>query len=615
MKINQSQKKTLYSQKRTFYSQKRNNGCFKTRIITRIKVLDLILHTHKYHFMKNLTSIFLLFSNFLFSQNNFDSVLEKYIDNDEFELAKVYVKKELKPFNKEQANKYVYYNAKAGFIYLRLGITDSALYFSKNAAYKLNYISKKELKYEAWKSIAYCYSKYGKIDSAVVYTNKLYEAVHPSKNHEMKRYANILMGIVSFQSRLLEDTKKYYEKALEISISIKKETNYKVDYYNLGLVNTALKNYEKGIKYLEKAEYYTLKSNDKRLLSRVYGTMADNYGSQGKNEERIECLNKANEIAKSINDQKLLAMGANHQMQWNNDHGKIKEAYNDGKILAKKMKTINLPLLKTANDSLMYLLAKKRGASDTALAYLESYLKGKVKLLKQNGRKQIEAIKVKYEIKHKNTVIEKQKLEILAAKRTSKIIFLISLLIILSTVFIVYIKNKEKKIIGLIYKKEKEKDAQIKKIFERFRFKNYSIFNKDKESKNSNNKELITNNKTEEIFDKLMDIIENEKLYLKPDLDQNEVVKLVGTNKRYIYEAISKFSDTNFRGIVNRLRINEAKIIIETKISNKEEINYSSIYSESGFNSNSSFYRTFKAITGITPNDYAMEFKKEISEK
>jgi hypothetical protein len=82
-------------------------------------------------------------------------------------------------------------------------------------------------------------------------------------------------------------------------------------------------------------------------------------------------------------------------------------------------------------------------------------------------------------------------------------------------VFIVYIKNKEKKIIGLIYKKEKEKDAQIKKIFERFRFKNYSIFNKDKESKNSNNKELITNNKTEEIFDKLMDIIEKQRFEIE----------------------------------------------------------------------------------------------------
>lgn len=566
--------------------------------------------------MKNLLTFILIhfISNFIFSQKSSDMILEKFIDNDDFESARIYLRKELKPFNKEQANNYIYYNAKAGFVYLRLGVLDSALYFSKNAITKLNYSTKKELNYESWKSIAYCYTKFGKIDSAIVYTNKLYEAVKPSNNYEMKRYANILMGIISFQNRLLEDTKKYYEKALELSLLSKKTTNYKVDYYNLGLVNTALKNYNKGIELLQKAELYTLKSNDKRLLSRVYGTMADNYASQENNEKREFYLNKANEVAKAIKDNRLLAMGANHQMQWEIDHGEKQEAYKKGLVLVKKIKSLNLPHLKTANDSLMYVLAKERGAYDSALSYLESYSKGKVKLLSQNGRKQIEVIKAKYELKNKNITIEKQKIEIIASKRINKIIFLILLLVLITVLFIVYIKNKNRKIIGLIYKKEKEKDAQINKIFERFKIKKYSQSKNNKVSLNQTSKEYISSNKVEDVFEKIIYIIETEKLYLKPDLDQNELVKLVGTNKRYIYEAISKYSDTNFRGLINRLRINEAKMIIENKVSNKEEINYSTIYSESGFNSNSSFYRTFKSITGITPNDYALEFNKEMNQ-
>ena len=565
--------------------------------------------------MKSFKSILflLLLPIFCFSQKHPDLILEKLIDNDDFESARLYIRKELKPFNKDQANNYVYYNAKAGFVYLRLGILDSALYFSKNAAYKLNYTSKKEIQYESWKSIAYCYTKYGKLDSAIVYTNKLYEAVLPSKNYEMKRYANILMGIISFQNRLLEDTKKYYEKALELSIVINKTTNYKVDYYNLGLVNTNLKNYEKGIKYLEKAEFYTLKSNDRRLLSRVYGTMADNYASQGNNEKREYYLKKANEVAKYINDNSLLAMGASHQMQWDYIHGKKKEAYNNGIVLTKKLGLLNLPHLKAADDSLMYALAKKKGDSDTAMFYLESFLENKIKLLKHNGRKQIDSIKSKYELKNKNIIIEKQKIEIIAAKRINKIFLLILLLISISTLFIVYTQNKKRKVIGLIYRKEKEKDAQIKKIFERFKLKDHPLFSRDKASLNQMEKESISKNKSEDIFEKIMFVIETQKLYLKPDLDQNELIGLLGTNKRYIYEAISNYSDTNFRGIINRLRINEAKMIIENKVSNKEEINYSSIYSESGFNSNSSFYRIFKSITEITPNDYAQEFKKEIS--
>ena len=110
-----------------------------------------------------------------------------------------------------------------------------------------------------------------------------------------------------------------------------------------------------------------------------------------------------------------------------------------------------------------------------------------------------------------------------------------------------------------------------------------------------------------------MDVLETEKLFLNPDLDQNTIIKIIGTNKKYLYEAVTQNSDLNFRGIINRLRINEAKSIIEQKIMNQEEINFSSIFSECGFNSNSSFYRTFKTTTGITTHEYAIEYKKEFA--
>lgn len=562
---------------------------------------------------------FLLTSSY--AQYRFDAKLENYITKDKFEIAKLYVNKKLSSRGITNKENYIYYNAKAGFIYLRLGKIDSALYYSKNAIKNIEASSKKELKYEAWKSIAYSYCKHGKIDSAMVYTQKLYQAVDNTTNYELKRYANILMGIISFQNILFEDSLIYYKKALELSEITHNITNYKVDYYNIGLAQTALKKYDDGINSLTKAESYAVKSTDKRLLSRIYGTKADNYASQGNDEKRIIYIEKANAVAKTLGDNKLLIMGASHQMQWDYFQGKEKKAFQEGENITKKLKEANLPQLKVADDSLMYVMAKKDSKTSEALFYLESFTKNKMNLLQQNGRKQIEEIRAKYELKNKNLIIDKQKLEIIASKRVNKIMFLTLLVVLVTFSFIGYLYYKRKAVIRLIYKKEIEKDSQIKKLQDRLKSYSLSTIQRNEINPISNKatinsypileNETVLNEKTRDLFEKIMFTLESEKLFLKPDLNQNTIIKLVGTNKKYLYEAISQNSDLNFRGIINRLRINEAKSSIQAKIKNKQDINFTSLISECGFNSNSSFYRTFKIITGITPNDYAEEYKKD----
>lgn len=566
--------------------------------------------------------IFFCFFSFIsVAQKHFDLKLEKLIQNDEFEKAKLYIKNSLRNSNEISQENYIYYNAKAGFVYLRLGAIDSALYFSKNAIRKIEPTSKKELKYEAWKSMAYSYCRIGKIDSATIYTQQLYESVDKTNNYEMKRYANILMGIISFQNKLLYDSLNYYEKALELTKISKNSQNFKVDYYNLGLTHTVLGNFEEGIKFLTLAESYAVNSNDKRLLGRIYGTTADNYSGQGNDEKRKFFLDKANAVAKSIGDSKLLAMGESHKMRWDFFKGKTEEAYKEGTKIVKKLKKEKLPQLEVEGDSLMYIVAKKNNKPIEALHYLESYTKNKFELLEQNGRQQLEEIRGKYQLENKNLIIKKQKIEIIASNRINKIAFLIILVSVLIFGFLSYVYIKNKKIVQFIYKKEKEKDFQIKKLQERIKSYGLTKINEicldtiEEHQKTKFNKslkkEINLEDKSLDLFEKVISILETEKLYLNPDLDQHIIIKLIGTNKKYLYDAISNHSDLNFRGIISRLRINEAKNIIEKKINSGHEINFSSIFSECGFNSNSSFYRTFKTTTGITPNEYATQYKND----
>lgn len=557
-----------------------------------------------------------------FAQKELDPKLEKYISNDEFDKAKLHLKNHLQTIDNATNDQFIYYNAKSSFVYLRLGLLDSAMYYSKIALKKIDFITKDQVKYEAWKSIAYSYCKYGKIDSALIYTQKLYTAVEKTDSYEMIRYANILMGIISFQNKLFDDSLQYYEKALESTHKSQNYINYKVDYYNLGLTHSVLKNYQKGIDYLLKAAQLAEKSNDKRLLARVYGSIADNYLGQGDDANRTFFLEKANAVAKSIGDKKLMAMGTSHQLEWDYKKGNNKKAYAEGGESMASLKNQNMPQLEIKNDTLMYVLAKKNNQTEKALYYLESFTKNKIKLLEQNGRKQIEEIKTKYELETKNLIIEKQKIEIVASKRINKITLLIITLFCIVFFFLLYAYTKNKKIVHLIYKKEKEKDSEIIKLQDRIKsyslstIKNYQINEVATKSimddypflENDN----LVDKRERDLFEKTMFILETEKLFLKPDLNQNTIITLLGTNKKYLYEAISLNSDLNFRGIISRLRINEAKAIIQDKIKRNHDINFTSLISECGFNSNSSFYRTFKQTTGITPNDYAVEFKKEL---
>ena len=116
------------------------------------------------------------------------------------------------------------------------------------------------------------------------------------------------------------------------------------------------------------------------------------------------------------------------------------------------------------------------------------------------------------------------------------------------------------------------------------------------------------------LYCQLHKLIESKKLYLDTELDVETVVKTLRTNKKYLYYAITENSDDNFRNIVNRYRIEEAKKNIELKIQNNESVNISELYLSSGFSSSVTFYRSFKLITGFTPKEYAIHLNdKEIS--
>ena len=96
---------------------------------------------------------------------------------------------------------------------------------------------------------------------------------------------------------------------------------------------------------------------------------------------------------------------------------------------------------------------------------------------------------------------------------------------------------------------------------------------------------------------KLQRLMEEQRIYLNPLLTLREVASKVGTNRTYLSEYLNRELKTKFYDYINSYRIREAeKLLLENKDAKIEDI-----AEQCGFNSLSTFLRSFEKTNGTTP--------------
>jgi AraC-like DNA-binding protein len=113
-------------------------------------------------------------------------------------------------------------------------------------------------------------------------------------------------------------------------------------------------------------------------------------------------------------------------------------------------------------------------------------------------------------------------------------------------------------------------------------------------------KEAIT------IHKRTVEFMTHEKPYLNPELNLYLLAERLNLLPNHLSQAINSVERKNFFDFVNHYRIQEVKKCL---VSNeKEHLTLLGIAFECGFNSKTSFNRTFKKIVGLTPS----EFRKKV---
>ena len=105
-----------------------------------------------------------------------------------------------------------------------------------------------------------------------------------------------------------------------------------------------------------------------------------------------------------------------------------------------------------------------------------------------------------------------------------------------------------------------------------------------------------------DIFNKIETLIIAEKLFTEPKLTVDFLATALDVNALKLTSIIKQFSDKNFNDFINEFRITFAKELLLDEAYKNYTI--TSIGLESGFNSKSSFYATFKKHTNLTPTEY-----------
>ena len=143
---------------------------------------------------------------------------------------------------------------------------------------------------------------------------------------------------------------------------------------------------------------------------------------------------------------------------------------------------------------------------------------------------------------------------------------------------------------------------------------NVEDYYNEKGNKYDTNEEKYKNYKlSNEECKRLIKILDKEitknRLYADPSLKIGDLAKLVGSSSHALSYVFNQYLNKNYYDYINEYRVEAFKSAIQEDKYSKYTLD--ALSEHCGFTSRTSFFRSFKKVTGITPNEYIKNFRKD----
>lgn len=531
--------------------------------------------------------------------------------------AKAYVSEKLLHADTMQQQTKLFYFTQLAFAHYRLKDADSALYSVRSALRLTKGNTDSASVVNAWKAAAYTYNLAGVNDSSVYFSGLMLD--YGKRNNDLRLTRNALNALAAManKNKKPEVALQYFKEAYEINRVLNDTADLGGNMFNLGLTYLNLNVLDSSLVYLQKSAEHSKKYENTDLLILTYNVTAGCYRKMGNAIKQKEYLLLSNQLAEKTGNYNYTANNLSQLIMMALKTKNFAEAVNYGDKANTFLSEHPAPAFQITIDSLMYVAQKGQGNYAKALEYYQSFVQRKNTIYNEKQLKSLNEMIVQQEVDKKDLIIKNQETEIISNKRYLIIVVAVSVIMLLLIAGLVTHIVKTRQFRHELYLKEEYLDAQLQNIHKWVEWN--QLQPNEEEAPVTNASEQVHPDQTTEssptrqtdLLAALYDLCENKKIYLDPDLTQEKVIKMLGTNKKYLYEAVSSSTFENFKGLINRYRVNEAKKQLRAAIWNDKEVKMDSILEASGFVSTSSFYRLFKSITGLTPSEYVAETRAD----
>ena len=120
----------------------------------------------------------------------------------------------------------------------------------------------------------------------------------------------------------------------------------------------------------------------------------------------------------------------------------------------------------------------------------------------------------------------------------------------------------------------------------------------------------ITEEECENLGKMIHDYFEKEKPYTRTDLKLVDLAQALNCSSHTLSFIFNQYLTINYYDFINEYRIKEFKRLVSGSESSKYTL--SALAEQCGFSSRASFFRSFKKLTGITPNEYIRSIGKNL---